>query len=115
MLASVAHTDLRQDSLARVGWHEECEASVNEQIKCDLQTVHISANSQSLQLSAQFRTAQVGTVLCTMYSVCAVRAGVCGFDKSHCAPFSVCLYGWLRFLCAYMAGQAESLLKYSCL
>ncbi len=43
MLASVAHTDLRQDSLARVGWHEECEASVNEQIKCDLQAVHIFA------------------------------------------------------------------------
>ena len=34
VLESVAHADLRHDSLARVDWHPECEAAVNEQIKC---------------------------------------------------------------------------------
>ena len=33
MLESVAHADLRHDSLARMDWHPECEAVVNEQIK----------------------------------------------------------------------------------
>lgn len=34
VLADVAHTDLKDASLARTRWHEECEAAVNEQIKC---------------------------------------------------------------------------------
>lgn len=40
MLESVAHADLRHDSLARMDWHPECEAAVNEQIKCASMLLH---------------------------------------------------------------------------
>ena len=50
MLESVARADLRHDSLARVDWQSECEAAVNEQVKCVRPSVHLLKKHTHTQL-----------------------------------------------------------------